>query len=59
LRLIRLVLEEGLDLTKVSKLLHIKRPTAKVILKRFKENGTFFRKKSADAKTKDSIPSNN
>jgi plasmid maintenance system antidote protein VapI len=29
-------LEDGLTLTKVAKLLHIKRPTAKVILKRYK-----------------------
>jgi transposase len=54
-----MVLEEGKTLTKVAKLLRIKRPTAKAILKRYKENGTFFYKKSVQIKTKSSLGSHN
>jgi transposase len=50
-----MVIEDGLTLTKVAKLLHIKRPTAKVILKRYKEKGTFFHKKIQQIKTKATI----
>lgn len=50
-----MVLSEGHPLTKVAKTLHIKRPTAKVILKRYKLNGTYFLKKNVPTRRKDLI----
>lgn len=45
MKLIELVLDQGLTLTKAAKILHIKRPTAKMIVRRFEKVGTFFEKK--------------
>jgi len=50
-----MVLEDGITLTKAAKKLNIKRPTAKVILKRFKLQGTFFNKRVLPIKTRSSI----
>lgn len=54
-----MVLKDGLTLTKVAKLLHIKRPTAKVILKRYKLDGTFFHKKISQVNNREPSQSNN
>ena len=42
-----MVLKERMTITKAAKMLRIKRPTAKVILSRYKQTGTFFDKKIA------------
>lgn len=47
-----MVFDQGFTITRAAKLLHVKRPTAKIILKRYQQNGTFFNKRMPELKKK-------
>lgn len=40
-------------MTRAAKILRIKRPTAKIIIKRYQQTGTFFNKKMPDYKERE------
>ena len=46
------MLGQGVTITKAAKMLHVKRPTAKIIIKRFQNHGTYFHKKMPAYPTK-------
>lgn len=47
-----MVFDQGFTITRAAKLLHVKRPTAKIILKRYQQSGTFFNKRIPEVKKK-------
>jgi transposase len=51
IKLVGLVVD-GVTITKAAKMLHVKRPTVKIIIKRYLRSGTYFQKKMPVLKTK-------
>jgi transposase len=58
MRLVELVYSESLSIGKACKMLSIRPSTAKLIMKKYKEEGTFFEKRSDKLARLSTIPRN-